>query len=57
MRAHREVDDDTGEWELVITLIGVGHGGSRLQGDWDICHEEAEYGRAIYCDAANYRLL
>ena len=48
-----------GGWELVIPLIGGGNGvipligggngGSRLRGDWDIRHEEAEYGCAVYC--------
>ena len=49
----RHVRIGGGVWELVIPLIGGGNGGSRLQGDWDIRHKEAEYGRAVYCDATD----
>ena len=48
--AHQEAAEETGGWELVIPPIGGGNGGSRLQGDPDIRHEEAEYGCAVYCD-------
>ena len=37
-----------------MPTIGVGNGGSRLQGDNEIRHKEAEHGRAVYCDATNY---
>ena len=51
--AHREAAEETVGWELVIPTIGGGNGGSRLQGDWEIHHEEVEHGRAVYCDATN----
>ena len=37
--------------ELGIPTSGRGKEGSRNGGDTDIHHTEAEYGRAIYCDA------
>ena len=52
--AHREVAKETGTGELLITFIGGGTGGCRLRGDWDVRHEEAEYSRALHCDAADY---
>ena len=52
--AHQEAAEETGRWELVIHLIGGGNGVSRLCGDRGIRHEEAEYGRAVYCDATDY---
>ena len=55
--AHWEAAKETGGWELVIPLIGGGNGGSRLRGDWDIHHEDAEYGRVAYCDATDSRPL
>ena len=51
--AHQEAAEETGGWELVIHLIGGGNGVSRLQGDWEIHHEEAEQGRTVYCDVNN----
>ena len=36
----QEAGEETGGWELRIPLIGGGNGASRLQGDWDIRHEE-----------------
>ena len=55
--AHREAAKETGGWELGISLIGGGNGGIRIQGDQDIHHKEAEYGRAVYCDATDYGSL
>ena len=52
--AHWEASEETGGWELGIPLIGGGNGGSRLRGDWDILQEEAEYSRALYCNATDY---
>ena len=51
--AHRETAKETGGWELGITTIVGGNSGSRLQGDWEIHHEQAEHGRAVYYDATN----
>ena len=47
MMAHREEAEDMRGWELVIPFTGGGNGGSRIRGDRDIRHEEAEYGRAL----------
>ena len=49
--SHREVDEEKGGWELGIPLIGGGNSGIRLRGDQYICHEEAECGCIVYCDA------
>ena len=38
---------------MVVPIIGGSNGGSRLRGDQDIRHEEAEYGRAVYCNATD----
>ena len=43
-----------GGWELGLSIIGVSNDGGRLRGDRDIHHEEAENGRAVYCDATDY---
>ena len=40
-------------WELVVPIIGGSNGVIRLQGDRNIYHEEAEQGRAVYCDVAD----
>ena len=42
-----------GGWELGIPLVGGGNGGSRIQGDRDISHEEAEYGCTVFFDTNN----
>ena len=55
--AHWEEAEETGVRELGTTLIVGGNIGSRLRGDWKMCHEEAEYGRALYCDTNNSRPL
>ena len=39
--------------DLVIPTPGRGTEGGRNGGDTDINYPEAEYGRAIYCDAAD----
>ena len=51
--AHREGAEETGGWELGVPIIGGRNGGSRLQGDWNIHHEEAEHVHAVYNDATN----
>ena len=48
MTAHREAAEEAGWWELGLSSAGVGNGGSVIQGDWDLSHEEVEYGRAVY---------
>ena len=50
---HREETKETGGWELGVTAIGGGNGVNGLRGDHKVCHEEAEHGRVIYCDANN----
>ena len=47
--AHREADEETGVWELGITIIAGSNRGIRLQGGWDIHHEEAEQNNTVYC--------
>ena len=42
---------------MVISSVGSSNGGSRFRGDWGLHHKEAEYGSAIYCDAANSKPL
>ena len=37
----------------VLPATGGGNGGSGLQGDQKVFHEEAEHSRAVYCDSAN----
>ena len=53
-KSHREADEEEGGWELGLSSTSGGNSGIRLQGDWGLGHEEAEYGRAIYYDAKNY---
>ena len=50
---HREENEETGVWELGLPTIVGGNGVSRLRWDQEIRHEEAEHGRAVYCDTAN----
>ena len=54
---HWEADKKTGGWELGVPIIGGSNCGSRPRGDRNIHHEEAEHGRTVYCNAADYRLL
>ena len=42
-----------GGWELGVPIIVGSNGGSRLQGDRKLHHEEVENGHTVYCDAAN----
>ena len=49
--AHQEAAEEGGE--MVILSDGGSEGGCGLQRDWGLHHKEAEYGRAIYCNAAN----
>ena len=51
--ANQEEAEGMGGWELGVTIIRGIKGGIRLQGDQNIHHEEAEHGRAVYCDATN----
>ena len=44
---------DEGGWELGLSSYGGSNGGSGLRGDWGLRHEEAEYSRAINCNATN----
>ena len=48
---HQEADKTAGGGELVISSDGGGDGGRGLQVDRGVRHSEAEYGRAIYCNA------
>ena len=47
--AHWEASEETGGWDLVVPVIGGRNGGSRLRGDLEKHHKEAEHGRAVYC--------
>ena len=40
--------------DLVLPFFGRGNEGGRYRPDTDVNPSEAEYGRAIYCDAADY---
>ena len=51
---HREETTETGGWELVVPAFDGGNGGGGLRGDQKVCHEEAEHGHIVYCDATNY---
>ena len=53
-KARREAAKEAGGWELVLSSASGSNGGSGLRGDQGLCHEEAEYGRAIYFDATDY---
>ena len=54
MTAQLEAAGETGGgWELGVTLIGGGNGRSKLQGDRDIRHKEAEYGHVVYCNTTD----
>ena len=44
---------DEGGWDLGISSYAGSNGGSGLRGDWGLRHEEAEYSRAINCNATN----
>ena len=48
--AGRESAKETGGWELGVPIIGGINGGSRLRGDQNMHHEDAEHGRTVYCD-------
>ena len=50
---HREATKETWGQELGVPAIGRGNRGSGIREDQKVCHEEAEYGRAVYCDATN----
>ena len=43
----------TDRWELGISASGGGTEGSRVRGDKEVGHKEAEQGRAIYYDATD----
>ena len=46
--AHREAAESAGVGELGISSAGGGNGGSGIRRYRGLCHEEAEYGCAIY---------
>ena len=43
-----------GGWELGIITSGDDDASGKVQGYGRVCSEEAEYGRAIHCNAADY---
>ena len=49
--ADRETSETEVGQEMGIYSSGGSDGGYRIKGDWGLHHEEAEYGRTIYCDA------
>ena len=53
MTAHREAAEETGGWELGLSIIEGSNGGIRLRGDRNIHQDEAEHGHAVYCDATD----
>ena len=53
MKDHLEAAGETGGWKLDIPNFLGGNGGSRIRGDQEIRHKEAEHGRTVYCDATN----
>ena len=42
-------------WDLVLPFVGRSNEGGRDRLDTDVNPPEAEYGRSIYCDAADSR--
>ena len=53
MTAHWKENKETGGWEFGLPAIVGVNGGSRLRGDQEICHKDAEHGCAVYFDATN----
>ena len=53
-KLNRETASPWEGWEVVLTVAGWGDEGGGDCADSDINPLEAEHGRAIYCDAANY---
>ena len=51
--AHREADEEAGISKMGLYSVLGGNGGSGFLGDRGLCHEEAEYLRAIYCYATD----
>ena len=51
--APREAYEAKGGGVMGISSSGGSDGGSGLRGDWDLHHKEAEYSRAIYCNATD----
>ena len=43
-----------GGWDLLVPTTRDSNGGRGFRGYGSICPEEAEYGRTVHCDAANY---
>ena len=41
-------------WEMLLSLSEGGHARGRVLRDPEIHHKEAEHGRIVHCDAANY---
>ena len=52
--AHREAAAADDGWDMGLPASGGGTGGSGDRGDTEVGNEEAEHGRAIYCDATDY---
>ena len=55
--AHQEAAKAEGGGEMLVSSAGGSDGGGGIRGDWGLHHKEAEYGYAIYCDAADYGTL
>ena len=51
--SHQEAAEVEGGGEIVISSADISNGGVRLWIDWGLHHKKTEYGRAIYCDAAD----
>ena len=54
--SHREaavVQEGRDRQDLVLAFVGKRNEGDRDRPDTDVNTSEAEYGRAIYCDAAD----
>ena len=53
MEDHRESAEAQEGRDLVLPFVGGSDEGGRNRSDTDVNTLEAEYGRAIYCDAAD----
>ena len=53
--AHGETSSTRERWEVVLPVTGRSNEGGRDCSDLDLNPPEAEYGRTIYCDAADSR--
>ena len=57
MTALQEVSGAAEGGGMGMSSVGVGNVGRGLQGDWVLCHKEAEYNLTIYCNVTNYEPL